>query len=195
MSDTPPLSIAQVRRRHPPFFRAILADARVAAAHRGERFRFRSRADGVRQVLRLMWVSDAFAAQALYRLKARLQGLGIPVVPRLAHRSAMTLAGVSIGDPVLLRPGVYLIHGQVVIDGFVEIGSGTVIAPFVTVGRRPPDLRGPIVERRVRIGSGARLLGPLRVGDNARVGANAVVLEDVPTGATVVGVPARVLGE
>lgn len=191
-SDIP--SVAEIRTEHPPFLRALLADARVTAAHRGERFRFDSRLDALGQALRLMWASDAFLAQALYRLKARLQALGVPLVPRLAHRAAIVLAQVSIGDPVVVRPGVYLVHGQVVIDGIVEVRSGTVIAPFVTIGRRAPDLVGPTVGPQARIGSGAKVLGPVRVGAEARVGANAVVVKDVPARGTVVGVPAELVG-
>jgi hypothetical protein len=51
-------------------------------------------------------MSDAFLAQALYRAEARLQALGVPVLPRLAHRLAMALAQVAIGDPVVIHPGV-----------------------------------------------------------------------------------------
>ena len=142
------------------------------------------------QTLRLMWVSDAFCALALYRAKARLQGLGVPVVPRLAHRLAMAIAQVSIGDPVLIHPGVYVVHGQVVVDGMVEIHSGVVIGPFVTIGLRG-SLKGPTIGPGVNIGTGAKVLGPIRVGAGARIGANAVVLDDVPEGATVVGSPAR----
>ena len=179
--------------RHPGLREALLADARITALHRGERHEFRSKLDAARQVARLAWVSDAFLAQALYRLKARLQRLGVPVVPRLAHRLAMALAQVSIGDPVLVHPGVYLLHGQVVVDGLVEIHPGAVIGPFVTIGLRAGDVRGAMIERDVHIGTGARIIGPVTVGAGARVGANAVVVSDVPGGATVVGVPARPL--
>jgi serine O-acetyltransferase len=156
-----------IRARHPRLRQALLADARITAHHRGERQEFRSRLDAAIQILRLAWVSDAFLAHALYRLKARLQALGVPVLPRLAHRLAMAIAQVSIGDPVVMHPGVYLIHGQVVIDGLIEIHPGAVI------------------------GTGAKLIGPVRVGRGARIGANAVVVDDVPEGATVVGVPGR----
>ena len=67
---------------------------------------FRGRADGLVQALRLMFASDAFLAQACYRAKARLQGLGVPVLPQIAHRLAMMIAQICIGDPVVVRPGV-----------------------------------------------------------------------------------------
>jgi serine O-acetyltransferase len=79
-----------------------------------------------------------------------------------------------------------------VIDGFTEIGPNALIAPFVTVGLRHGRYEGPVIGAGVSIGTGARVLGHVHVGDRAQIGANAVVLEDVPPGATVVGVPARV---
>jgi serine O-acetyltransferase len=92
---------------------------------------------------------------------------------------------------VVVHPGVYIVHGQVVIDGIAEIKGGTVIAPFVTVGLRPGDFRGPTIERGVSIGTGAKVLGNVRVGSGAQIAANAVVVDDVPAGATVFGAPAR----
>ncbi len=163
----------------------------MTALHRGERHEFRSRADAIGQILRLAWVSDAFAAQALYRIKARLQALGIPVLPRIAHRLAMALAQISIGDPVVVAPGVYIIHGQFVADGLIEIGPGAVIAPFVTIGLRAGHVQGARIGPQVSIGTGAKLIGDVQIGASASIGANAVVLADVPAGATVVGAPAR----
>ncbi len=185
-----PASRAELRARHPRLREAVLADARVTAAYRFERHEFRSRLDALLQILRLMCVSDAFLAHALYRVKARGQALGVPVLPRIAHRLAMMVAQVSIGDPVVVQPGVYIVHGQVVIDGLVEIGSGAVIGPWVTVGLRG-ELQGPTIGAGVSIGTGAKVLGNVRVGDGAQIGANAVVLHDVPAGATAVGAPAR----
>jgi serine O-acetyltransferase len=182
---------SSIRARHPAFWAAVVADARIAARYRGERDEFHSRLDTVRQAIRLAWVSDAFLAQALYRAKARAQALGIPVVPRLAHRLAIAIAQVSIGDPVVVHPGVYMPHGQVVADGLAEIHSGVDIAPFVTIGLRAGDVRGPTIERDVSIGTGAKLIGPVTIGAGARVGANAVVVDDVPAGVTVVGAPAH----
>jgi serine O-acetyltransferase len=180
----------ELRSRHPGLREALAADTRMTALHRGERHEFRSTADLVLQALRLMWVSDAFLAQALYRLKAALQRRGVPLLPRLAHKWAMNAAGVSIGDPVVVHPGVYIVHGMVVLDGMVEVGSGAVISPFVTVGLRAGDVTGPTIERDVSIGTGAKLIGDIRVGAGATIGANAVVTRDVAPGATVVGIPA-----
>jgi serine O-acetyltransferase len=178
------------RRRHPRFREAVQADAVITAARRGDRHDFRSGTDAALQAIRLAWVSDAFAAQVLYRAKARLQALGIPVLPRIAHRLSMLLAQVSIGDPVIVQPGLYILHGQVVIDGFVEIGPGVAIGPWVTIGLRPGDFTGPTIREDVTIGTGAKLLGRLEVGAGAKVAANAVVLADVQPGDTVAGAPA-----
>lgn len=182
---------SELRARHPALRAALVADAQATARFRGERHEFRSGRDAAVQMLRLAWVSDAFLAQAAYRAKARLQALGVPVLPRLAHRLAMALAQVSIGDPVVLHGGIYIIHGQVVVDGLVEIHTGVVIAPFVTIGLRAGDVRGATIERDVSIGTGAKVIGPVRIGAGASIGANAVVVDDVAPGATVAGVPAR----
>jgi serine O-acetyltransferase len=189
--ETPAEFWSGLRARHPAVREAVLADARLAARLRGERDEFRSRADALAQVVRLAWTSDAFLAQALYRVKARLQARGVPLVPRLAHRLAMVVAQLSVGDPVVMAPGVSVLHGQVVIDGVVEIASGVTIGPFVTIGLRAGDIRGATIERDVSIGTGAKIIGPVGVGAGARIGANAVVVDDVPAGVTVVGAPAR----
>ena len=184
--------IAGVRAKHPRFIDALIADASVTASYRAERSEFRGRADAFAQALRLMWVSDAFLAQACYRAKARMQALGVPVLPRLAHRLAMMTAQVCIGDPVMVHPGVYLAHGQVVIDGFVEIHRGVVIFP---VGHdRAARRRLPGPDDRPRRAHRHRREGD-RPGHgrapHARIGANSVVVDDVAAGTTVVGSPAR----
>jgi serine O-acetyltransferase len=178
-----------IRARHPRFRDAVLADTRMALLFRGEPGG--SRLVLLLQVLRLSLVSDAFLGQVLYRAKARLQARGIPILPALAHRGAVSFGQVIVGDPVIVHAGVYLPHGQVVIDGLVEIQSGTHIRPWVTIGLREGDPRGPTIGRNVKIGTGAKIIGPVHIGDGATIGANAVVVDDVPVRATVAGIPAR----
>jgi serine acetyltransferase len=185
--------LEEARARQPRFVEAVLGDARTSAAHRMERHEFRNGLDALVQVLRLMWVSDAFAAQVCYRAKVRLQVLGVPVLPRVLHKLAMSTAQVSIGDPVVIHPGFYLPHGQVVIDGLVEIHGGVTIRPWVTIGLKEGVLTGPVIKGGTKIGTGAKLIGPITVGPHALVGANAVVVRDVPPRTTVVGAPARPL--
>jgi len=183
-----------IRSRHPRFREAMAADAAVWALYRGERSQFHGRLDTALQILRLMWSSDAFLAQSLYRAKARLQALGVPILPRLCHRLAIIIGQITIGDPVVIGPGLYLNHGLVVIDGITEIGPGARIAPFTSIGLVAGSVVGPTIGADVQVGTGARVLGKLTVGDGAQIGANAVVLRDVEAGATVVGVPAKPVG-
>jgi serine O-acetyltransferase len=180
-----------IRAEHPRFREAVLADTELALVFRGEPGG--SRLVVLLQVLRLAWVSDAFLGQVLYRAKARLQALGVPVLPGLAHRGAVSLGQVIVGDPVILHAPVYLPHGQVVIDGFVEIHEGTQIRPWVTIGLKEGNPVGPTIGRNVKIGTGAKIIGPVHIGDGATIGANAVVVDDVPARATVAGIPARPL--
>ncbi len=181
------------RSRFPSYRRAVREDARIFCLYRGERFEFRSRVDLLVQVVRLSWRSDAFLALLCYRLKATLQVHEVPILPSILHRWAMVLGQVCIGDPVVVAPGLYLPHGAVVIDGIVEIGPGVEVRPWVTIGLKEGNVNGAVIGPRAHIGTGAKVIGPVRIGADAQVGANAVVVKDVPAGATVAGVPARVL--
>jgi len=87
---------------------------------------------------------------------------------RFFHRLAMMTGQVAIGDPVVVQPGVYLPHGQVVVDRIVGVGSEVARLPFVTIGLRAGSADGPTIERAT-IGAGAKVLGPVRVGAGARV--------------------------
>ncbi len=174
---------------------ALLADARIAAAFRGERHEFRSKLDGVLQALRLMLQADAFLALAAYRAEARLRALGVPVLPWIFHRISMVSAQVSIADTVLVHPGVFIPYGQVVIFGMAEIEPMVTLSPWVTVGPIAGGIVGPKIRARAQIGTGAKVLGEIEVGTNARIGTNAVVLDDVPPDTTVVGMPAEPVAE
>jgi serine O-acetyltransferase len=183
--------LRDIRLQAAPFLTAVLADARVAAAYRGERGEFRSRLDGILQALRLMLQTDAFLALAAYRLKARLRALGIPILPAIAHRFAMVSAQISIADAAIVHPGVLIPHGQVVIQGGSEIEAFVTLHPWVTVGPIGGSTAGPRIRWGTQIGTGAKVLGEIELGAYARVGTNAVVLDDVPPNTTVVGMPAR----
>jgi tetrahydrodipicolinate N-succinyltransferase len=100
---------------------------------------------------------------------------------------------------VTAGPGLQLPHGNVVIDGRVRIGKNCQINPWVTIGlsnsrRIGFSADGPTIGDEVHIGTGAKILGPIAIGDHARIGANAVVIADVPANSTVVGAPARPVG-
>jgi serine O-acetyltransferase len=84
--------------------------------------------------------------------------------------------------------------GGIIISGDAVFGDDCVIRNGVTVGLRHTGIRGaPIIGNRVDIGAGAKILGPIHVGDDVAIGANAVVLKDVPSNSIAVGVPARIL--
>ena len=183
------------RRRFPSFRRAVREDARIFCLFRGERYEFRSRTDLVLQVIRLCWRSDAFAALLCYRLKATLQVHEVPILPSILHRLAMMIGQVCIGDPVVVAPGLYLPHGAVVIDGIVEIGPHVEVRPWVTIGLKEGNVNGAVVGARAHIGTGAKVIGPVKIGEDAQIGANAVVVTDVAPKTTVVGVPARPLSK
>lgn len=182
--------LADLRAGFPPFFEVVAADARKAAVYRGDPPPAGRKATAV-LALRLIWETDAFFALVAYRARCSLQRRGVPVLPRLLHRWSMASAQLCIGDPVHVDPGVYIPHGQVVVDGITRVGSGVVLSPWVTIGLRAGDFGGPTLEPGVQIGTGAKVIGPVTVGRDVKVGANAVVIHDVDPGTTVVGQPAR----
>ena len=144
-------------------------------------------------VFRGLWPSVV-----LYRLDVWARDRGIPVLPLIADALNRLLFGVVIGKEVQIGPGFCISHGSVVIDGVTRIGRNCTVNPYVTVGLSTSSkvglsLRGPTIGDNVYIGTGARVLGPIKIGDNAKIGANAVVLTDVPADHTAVGVPARVI--
>jgi serine O-acetyltransferase len=188
-----PASRDSRRRGQPKFFEAVIADAATTHMHLGLSFDASKRLRTIVRILWLAWTSDSFLAQIIYRFGARMWGLGIPVVPRIARGITMMIAEMAIGDTVIMRPGVSISHGYVVIGGLTEIRSGTLIAPFVSIGLLEKDVRGPTIGRRCTIGTGSRVLGGIEIGDRAQIGANAVVVKDLPADAVAVGVPARLI--
>ncbi len=141
---------------------------------------------------------DSWPSVVLYRLQVWTRGHYIPLLPFICDTLNRLFWGVFIGRGVQIGPGLCFSHGNVVIDGVVKIGRNCFINPFVTIGLSTQSeiglsLYGPTIGDDVYIGTGAKVLGPITVGHNAKIGANAVVLHDVPANFTAVGVPARVI--
>lgn len=187
--------LRELAERSPGFVESVSADVAVTCKYRGERFELTDKWDVLINGVRLAATTDAFLAQVCYRGKVALRRRGVPVLPAVAHRMAMALSDVVIGDPVIMAPGVYIPHGQVVVDGLTEVGSDVILFPWITIGLRAGNFNGPRIADGVHIGTGSRVLGPVKVGTGVSVGANAVVINDVADGATVVGMPATSLPE
>lgn len=181
-------------RDQPGFLEAVAADTRVTAGYRGENQAYTTRIDAVIQAIRLAWITDSFFAQVCYRARVACQGRGVPLLPSVLHHLSIITGQVNIGETVVMEPGIYLPHGQVVVAGLTRVGSGVVLRPFVTLGLVDGNPFGPTIGAGTMVGTGAKVVGPVKVGERCQVGANAVVRTDVPDGATVVGVPARVVG-
>lgn len=183
--------LREIAAQHPKFFEAVTADALATLRYRGEGSTLgRTRLRRAMTVVALMWRSDALFAQVCYRAKARLQALRVPVLPRILHRLSMMTSQVCIGDPVIVAPGLYLPHGQVVVDGFVRIGPNAVLFPWITIGLKAGVVVGPTLGKDVHVGTGARVIGPVTIGNHVLIGANAVVVQDIPARHVATGVPA-----
>lgn len=109
------------------------------------------------------------------------------------------LTGIEIHPGATLGHGVFIDHGMgVVIGETTEIGDHCTIYQGVTLGGTSlvkGSKRHPTLESRVVVGAGAKVLGPFTVGEGAKIGSNAVVVKAVPPGATVIGIPARIVDE
>jgi serine O-acetyltransferase len=137
--------------------------------------------------------TDAWIILLLFRLRTRALRWHIPVVNRLLRLAQMVFGGIELGNEITLGEGVYFIHSLgTVIGGDARVGHRVRFLGNNTVGAARDD-GYPVIGDDVEVGCGARILGPVRIGNGAVIGANAVVLSDVPAGAVAVGVPARIL--
>jgi serine O-acetyltransferase len=129
-----------------------------------------------------------------HRLSHALWRLGLRGLARFSSQLARWLTGVEIHPGARIGRRLFIDHGMgVVIGETAEIGDDVLIYHGVTLGglSGQPGKRHPTIEDHVTIGAGAQVLGPIRVGRGARIGANAVVVNAVAPGCTVVGIPAR----
>jgi serine O-acetyltransferase len=117
-------------------------------------------------------------------------------IARLISQISRFFTGIEIHPGAKIGTGVFIDHGMgVVIGETAEVGDGCTIYQGVTLGGTGKDKgkRHPTLEKNVLVGSGAKILGPFTVGENAKIAAGAVVLEEIPPDSTAVGVPARVV--
>jgi serine O-acetyltransferase len=139
-------------------------------------------------------LSSWAGVQALlaHRVAHALMGAGVPVAPRAIAYLTRAVTGVEIHPAAVIGSEFFIDHGAgVVIGETAVIGDRVTLYQGVTLGGTgfQRGKRHPTLGNNVTVGSGAKLLGPIGVGDGAKIGANTVVVEDVPPGATVVGNP------
>lgn len=133
-------------------------------------------------------------AIAAHRLAHWLYHHNIPFFPRFISHLARLFTGIEIHPGATLGKGVFIDHGMgVVIGETAVVGDYTLIYQGVTLGGTGKETgkRHPTVGSQVVIGSGAKVLGSITIGDHARVGAGSVVLRSVPANCTAVGIPSR----
>ena len=148
-------------------------------------------ARGVGQV-ELLATWPGIQAILAHRIAHGLHGAGIPLVPRTIAMLSRAATGIEIHPAAQLGDGLFIDHGAgVVIGETAEVGDNVTLYQGVTLGGTGFSCgkRHPTVEDNVTIGSGAKLLGPITVGHGAKVGANSVIVHDVPPNTTVVGNP------
>ncbi|MBI5752600.1 MAG: serine O-acetyltransferase [Hydrogenophilales bacterium] len=135
-------------------------------------------------------------ALLIHRLAHFLWTHGLRWLARFLSHLGRWFTGIEIHPGATIGRRVFIDHGMgVVVGETAEIGDGCTLYHGVTLGGTTwnKGKRHPTLERGVVIGAGAKILGPITIGENAKVGSNAVVVKDVPPGATAVGIPARIL--
>jgi serine O-acetyltransferase len=154
--------------------------------------RGRDPATGGVSTAEILFTWPGVQAVLAYRLARRLHLAGVPLLPLVISYLSRSLTGIEIHPGARIGPGFFIDHGAgVVIGETTEIGENVTLYQGVTLGGTgfQAGKRHPSVEDNVTIGSGAKLLGPITVGHGAKIGANSVVVEDVPPRSTVVGNP------
>ena len=137
-----------------------------------------------------------FHALTLHRLSHWLWSARLRWLARFSSHFGRWLTGIEIHPGATIGRRVFIDHGMgVVIGGTAEVGDDCTLYQGITLGGTAlhKGKRHPTLGRGVVVGSGAKILGPFLVGDGAKVGSNAVVVKEVPAGATVVGIPGRIV--
>lgn len=137
-----------------------------------------------------------FHALLFYRLAHWLREKRIPFLPRALSQVARFITGIEIHPGAAIGSSLFIDHGMgVVIGETTEIGDHVTLFQGVTLGGtgKQRGKRHPTIGSHVVVGAGAKVLGPIRIGDYVKIGANAVVLQDVPDHSTVVGIPGKIV--
>lgn len=141
--------------------------------------------------------SPGIKALVYHKIAHRLYKNNRTLLARLISQRARRITGIEIHPGATIGDKLLIDHGMgVVVGETAEIGSNVTIFHGVTLGGLGGDKgekRHPTIEDNVLIGAGAKVLGPITIGKGAKIGANSVVLEDVPAYATAVGAPAKVI--
>lgn len=156
----------------------------------------RARDPAAHSTLEILTAYPGVHALAAHRVAHQLWRWNLKWLARLLSHISRFLTGIEIHPAVQIGHGFFIDHGMgVVIGETAVIGDDCTLYHGVTLGGTTwrKEKRHPTLGNNVVIGAGAKLLGPITVGDNARIGSNSVVTKDVPANATVVGIPGRVI--
>ena len=154
----------------------------------------RERDPAARSLAEVLLCYPGLHALWMHRVAHTLWSHGVHLPARLISQVSRFLTGIEIHPGARIGPGLFIDHGMgVVIGETTEIGEDVTIYQGVTLGGTGKETgkRHPTLRDRVIVGTGARVLGPLEIGDGAKVGAGAIVIRDVPANSTVVGNPGR----
>ncbi len=157
---------------------------------------FRQRDPAATGNTEILLLYSGLHARTAHRLSHKLYKKGHTFSARLVSQGAKFITGIEIHPGATIGRGLVIDHGAgVVIGETAEIGDNCTIYQGVTLGGTGKNVgkRHPTLGNNVMIGAGAKVLGPLTIGDNAKIAAGAVALHDVPADSTAVGIPARVV--
>ncbi len=168
--------------------------ARIAAELAENVAAVRARDPAARDVgaLEVLTLWPGVHALLAHRVAHALHGAGVPFLPRLVAAVARAVTGIEIHPAARIGAHFFVDHGMgVVVGETAQIGDGVTLYQGVTLGGTgfATGKRHPTLQDNVTVGSGAKLLGPITIGHGAKVGANSVVIHDVPPNTTVVGNP------
>jgi len=145
-----------------------------------------------KSVVEIFFCYPGFHAVLMHRLAHRLYQWHLPLVPRMISQLSRFLTGIEIHPGARIGRRFFIDHGMgVVIGETAEIGDDVLLYQGVTLGGTGNETgkRHPTLGNRVVVGTGAKILGNIKIGDNVRIGAGSVVVHPVPDHSTVVGIP------